>query len=147
MVEDDAAIADTVRDALVGQGYEVRWAPDGGLATEALEQRLPDLVLLDAGLPDVDGFSLCWWIREQHPLLPVIIVTARDADIDVVVGLDAGADDYVTKPFATSVLLARIRANLRATSVPDLEAPIEVGRLRVEPAAYIARVDGEPVEL
>ncbi len=104
-------------------------------------------MLLDAGLPDVDGFSLCRWIREQHPLLPLIIVTARDADIDVVVGLDAGADDYVTKPFATSVLLARIRANLRTASLADPSAPLDLGRLRVEPAAYLARVDGEPVEL
>jgi DNA-binding response OmpR family regulator len=147
MVEDDAAIAETMCTALVGQGYDVRWAADGAVATDALEERTPDLVLLDAGLPDVDGFSLCRWIREQHPLLPVIIVTARDADIDVVVGLDAGADDYVTKPFSTAVLLARIRANLRTTSMTDPEAPIEVGRLIVEPAAYLARVDGASVEL
>jgi DNA-binding response OmpR family regulator len=147
VVEDDSAIAETVRAALVGQGFDVRVAPDGAVATDALAEQVPDLVLLDAGLPDVDGFSLCRWIREQHPLLPVIIVTARDADIDVVVGLDAGADDYVTKPFSTAVLLARIRANLRASSLHDPEAPIEVGRLRVDPPAYLAQVDGESVDL
>jgi DNA-binding response OmpR family regulator len=147
VVEDDAAIAETVRTALVGQGYEVQVAPDGAVATDALAERVPDLLLLDAGLPDVDGFSLCRWIREQHPLLPVIIVTARDADIDVVVGLDAGADDYVTKPFSMAVLLARVRANLRTASLNDSEAPIEIGRLRVEPAAYLTQVDGDPVEL
>jgi DNA-binding response OmpR family regulator len=146
-VEDDAAIAETVRRALVGQGFEVRVASDGAVATDALAERVPDLLLLDAGLPDVDGFSLCRWIREQHPLLPVIIVTARDADIDIVVGLDAGADDYVTKPFSMAVLLARVRANLRTASLNDPEAPIELGRLRIEPAAYLAQVDGDPVEL
>ena len=147
IVEDDESIAGIVRDALTGQGYEVQWAPDGARATDEMERRAPDLVLLDAGLPDIDGFSLCRWIREQHPVLPVIIVTARDADIDVVVGLDAGADDYVTKPFSTSVLLARIRANLRAASLNDPGAPIELGRLRIEPAAYVARVDGVEVDL
>jgi DNA-binding response OmpR family regulator len=146
MIEDDSAIAETVRAALAGHGYAVRWAPDGAVATAALEESTPDLVLLDAGLPDVDGFSLCRWMREQHPALPIIIVTARDADIDVVVGLDAGADDYVTKPFATSVLLARIRANLRMASLNDPETPVDVGRLRVEPAAYLARIDGQPVD-
>jgi DNA-binding response OmpR family regulator len=147
LVEDDVAIADTVRAALSSHGFDVRVAPDGAVATDLLEARLPDLLLLDAGLPDIDGFSLCRWVREQHPLLPIIIVTARDADIDVVVGLDAGADDYVTKPFSTAVLLARIRANLRTASLPDPEAAIEVGRMRVEPAAYLVRVDDRPVEL
>jgi len=147
MVEDDAAIAETVRGALAGRGYEVRWASDGRRATEELETRVHDLVLLDAGLPDVDGFSLCRWIRDLNPLLPVIIVTARDADIDVVVGLDAGANDYVTKPFATSVLLARVRAHLRTAAMGDPEAPIEIGRLRVDRAAYLAWIDGEPIEL
>jgi DNA-binding response OmpR family regulator len=147
LVEDDVAIADTVRAALSSHGFDVSVAPDGAVATDLLEARLPDLLLLDAGLPDIDGFSLCRWVREQHPLLPIIIVTARDADIDVVVGLDAGADDYVTKPFSTAVLLARIRANLRTASLPDPEAAIEVGRMRVEPAAYLVWVDGRPVEL
>jgi DNA-binding response OmpR family regulator len=147
VVEDDAAIAETVRTALVGQGFEVQVAPNGAVATEALATCVPDLLLLDTGLPDVDGFSLCRWIREQHPLMPVIIVTARDADIDIVVGLDAGADDYVTKPFSMAVLLARVRANLRTASLNDPEAPIELGRLRIEPAAYLAQVDDEPVEL
>jgi DNA-binding response OmpR family regulator len=147
LVEDDAAIAESVRTALVGQGYDVAIAPDGAVATDSLSERVPDLLLLDAGLPDVDGFSLCRWIREQHPLLPVIIVTARDAEIDIVVGLDAGADDYVTKPFSMAVLLARVRANMRTASLNDPESPVEVGRLRVEPAAYLAQIDGERVEL
>jgi DNA-binding response OmpR family regulator len=107
---------------------------------------VPDLVLLDAGLPDVDGFTLCRWLREQHRDLPIVLVTARDAEIDIVVGLDAGASDYVTKPFSMNVLLARVRAHLRATAVSPDEA-VEVGALRVDPAAYVATVDGEPVDL
>ena len=107
---------------------------------------VPDLVLLDAGLPDVDGFTFCRWLREQDSDLPIVIVTARDSEIDIVVGLDAGANDYVTKPFSMNVLLARIRAHLRTSNV-HADAPIELRALRVDPAAYLATVDGEPVEL
>ena len=105
------------------------------------------LLLLDAGLPDVDGFSLCRWIREQHPLLPIIIVTARDADIDIVVGLDAGADDYVTKPFSIGSCSPASAPTCALRAERSRSRPIEVGRLRVEPAAYLAQVDGEPVDL
>jgi DNA-binding response OmpR family regulator len=147
VVEDDPAIGDAVTTSLREHGYDVLWARDGAAATDELERAVPELLLLDAGLPDVDGFSLCRWVREQHRTMPIIIVTARDADIDVVVGLDAGADDYVTKPFAMSVLLARIRAQLRGVTTPDPQAPIEIGRLLLDPAAYVAAVDGSPVAL
>ncbi len=147
VVEDDPAIADAVTTSLRQHGYSTTWADNAAQATAALERGTPDLVLLDAGLPDVDGFSLCRWMREQHRNLPILIVTARDADIDVVVGLDAGADDYVTKPFAMNVLLARIRAHLRTITTADPSAVIDLGRLHIDPAAYIARVDGEPVSL
>src|SRR5699024_3354118 len=83
----------------------------------------------------------------NHPDLPIVLVTARDSDIDVVVGLDAGATDYVTKPFSMSVLLARVRAHLRTAESPDQDAPIEFGRLIVEPAAYRATVDGVEIAL
>jgi DNA-binding response OmpR family regulator len=147
VVEDDPAIGDSVTTSLRQHGYDVRWARDGAEATEHLEQTVPELLLLDAGLPDVDGFSLCRWVREQHRSLPIIIVTARDAEIDIVVGLDAGADDYVTKPFSMSVLLARIRAHLRDVVTPDPTAPVTIGRLHLDPAAYLASVDGEVVQL
>jgi DNA-binding response OmpR family regulator len=104
-------------------------------------------VLVDVGLPDVDGFSLCRWLRGVHPDLPIVLVTARDSEIDIVVGLDAGATDYVTKPFSMSVLLARIRAHLRSSDMQDPAAPLQIGRLLVEPAAYRASIDGEPVAL
>lgn len=146
IVEDDISIGTAIRDALEAHGYQPSWFHDGAEATAALERDTPDLVLLDAGLPDVDGFTLCRWLREQHRDLPIIIVTARDADIDIVVGLDAGATDYVTKPFSMTVLLARIRAHLRSSDATDPDAIIEIGTVRIDPAAYVVTDAGEPIE-
>lgn len=146
VVEDDESIGQAVSTSLQSHGYLVQWCTDGASATAAVEATAPDLVLLDAGLPDVDGFTLCRWLREQHRELPIVLVTARHAEIDIVVGLDAGASDYVTKPFSMNVLLARVRAHLRATAVSADEAVV-VGTLRVDPAAYVATVDGQPVDL
>ena len=146
VVEDDESIGQTVTTSLQSHGYLVQWCTDGASATATVEAAVPDLVLLDAGLPDIDGFTLCRWLREQHRDLPILLVTARDAEIDIVVGLDAGANDYVTKPFSMNVLLARVRAHLRATAGSPDDA-VEVGALRVAPAAYVATVDGEPVDL
>lgn len=147
LLEDDAAIGASMRDVLVAQGYDVEWFTTAAAANPTLEDDPPDLVLLDVGLPDIDGFSLCRWLRETYPDLPVVLVTARDSDIDTVVGLDAGATDYVTKPFSMSVLLARVRAHLRSVEFDDPGAPFEVGSLQVEPAAYRASVEGRPVDL
>lgn len=146
LVEDDASIGESVIAALSAQGYSATWYRDATSATRAFDSGIPDLVLLDAGLPDVDGFSLCRWLREQHRDLPVILVTARDAEIDMIVGLDAGATDYVTKPFSINVLLARIRAHLRSVD-EDPDAPIALGSMVVDPGAYVVRVAGEPVDL
>lgn len=147
MIEDDHSIGAAMKTALESHGYAVDWFVNSQDANLVLEENLPDLVLLDAGLPDVDGFTLCRWLREQHHDLPIILVTARDADIDIVVGLDAGATDYVTKPFSMNVLLARIRAHLRPTDNIDTAAAMELGSLRIEPAAYIASVAGTAIEL
>ena len=147
VVEDDESIGRAVRDALTGNGYIAEWCTSGQAATAAVAERTPDLVLLDAGLPDVDGFSWCRWLREQHRDLPVVIVTARDSEIDVIVGLDAGANDYVTKPFSMSVLLARVRAQLRSAPPADVNAPIELGSVRIDPGAYTVTIAGSPVEL
>ena len=147
MVEDDESIGRAVVDALTAHGYLVELCADGAAATAALTDAAADLVLLDAGLPDVDGFTLCRQIRESYPDLPIVLVTARDSEIDVVVGLDAGANDYVTKPFSMNILLARVRAHLRAAEPQDPDAAIELGSLRVEPASYVTTVDGTPVEL
>ena len=147
VVEDDESIGRAVVDALTAHGYLVELCADGAAATAALADAAADLVLLDAGLPDVDGFTLCRQIRESYPDLPIVLVTARDSEIDVVVGLDAGANDYVTKPFSMNILLARVRAHLRAAEPQDPDAAIELGSLRVEPASYVTTVDGTPVEL
>ncbi len=147
MIEDDHSIGATMKAALESHGYVVDWFVNSHDANRVLEENLADLVLLDAGLPDVDGFTLCRWLREQHKDLPIILVTARDADIDIVVGLDAGATDYVTKPFSMNVLLARIRAHLRPTENADPAAAIQLGSLRIEPAAYIASIAGVPIDL
>lgn len=147
VVEDDGSIGRAVRDALQSRGYLVDWCTDGASAAAAVENAVPDLVLLDAGLPDIDGFTLCRWLRQQHRDLPIVLVTARDSEIDMVVGLDAGASDYVTKPFSMNVLLARVRAHLRNVEIPDPNSPIEIGALRVDPAAYVVTVDGRPVDV
>lgn len=147
VVEDDESIGRAMRDALVAQGYLVNWCRDGATATDAIERETPDLVLLDAGLPDLDGFALCRWLRDEHQDLPIVFVTARDSEIDIIVGLDAGASDYVTKPFSMQVLLARVRAHLRASEAIDPMAPIAVGDLLVDPAAYAVSVRGEPIAL
>lgn len=147
LVEDDPSIGQAVGDALTSAGYEVDWQTNGGGATDAFSATVPDLVLLDAGLPDIDGFSLCRWMREQQYELPIVLVTARDSDIDIVVGLDAGASDYVTKPFSMSVLLARVRAHLRSAQQNDAEAAIDIGRVSIDAGAYLATLDGQPVDL
>ncbi len=147
VVEDDATIGSALHDALVAHGYLAEWCVDVRSATASIEAALPDLVLLDAGLPDVDGFTFCRWLRSSYADLPIILVTARDSDIDIVVGLDAGATDYVTKPFSLPVLLARVRAHLRSIPALDPDSPIVVGSMRIDPAAYQVTVDGELVAL
>lgn len=147
VVEDDEAIGSAMVGALLSHGYRVIWHRTGETATDLWESETPDLVLLDAGLPDMDGFTLCRWIREQRRDLPIVLVTARDADIDIVVGLDAGATDYVAKPFSMNVLLARVRAHLRRADSVDPDARIEIGELGIEPSAYTASISGIPVGL
>jgi DNA-binding response OmpR family regulator len=147
LVEDDPDIGSSVQSALAAHGYDAAWSATGAAALRLLEEALPDLVLLDVGLPDIDGLTICRWLRELDRRLPIVLLTARDSDIDVVVGLDAGATDYVTKPFTMSVLLARVRAHLRSADVVGPRASLEVGRLRIEPESYTARVDDEGVDL
>ncbi|MGD9794116.1 MAG: response regulator transcription factor [Acidimicrobiia bacterium] len=147
VVEDDLSIGRSVRDALEPHGYRVEWCTNGVDALAAIERQAPDLILLDVGLPDIDGFTLCRRVRGEHPSLPILLVTARDAEIDIVVGLDAGATDYVTKPFSMNVLLARIRAHLRSIDANDVNSPLVVGDISVDPLAYAVNVRGVPVEL
>ncbi|WP_426571506.1 response regulator transcription factor [Aquihabitans sp. McL0605] len=147
VVEDDAEIGRSLRDALVAHGYDAELVATGAEASTRVEESVPDLLLLDVGLPDIDGFTLCRWVREHDASVPIVLLTARDSEIDTVVGLDAGATDYVTKPFSMAVLLARIRAHLRGADGHDPGSAFDVGALHIDPAGYSARVAGEPVAL
>jgi DNA-binding response OmpR family regulator len=146
LVEDDVAIGTALGDVLTTHGHTVEWCDTAHSALASFEARTPDLVLLDAELPDIDGFTVCRWFRSQQPQLPIVMVTARDSDVHIVVGLDAGASDYVTKPFSTPVLLARIRAHLR-TSISDTTRALVFGELTVDPGAHRVLLDGTDVEL
>ena len=144
LVEDDETIGSTLVRALDAQGYAVEWVRSGGEALESLTG--VDLVLLDLGLPDLDGVEVCRRIRRVDPVLPVVMLTARQSEVDVVIGLDAGAVDYVRKPFALTELLARIRVHLRTVSGSS-DPIVEVGDVRADPAARRAWVADTEVEL
>jgi DNA-binding response OmpR family regulator len=148
LVEDDDAIAAGLARVLDSQGYAVRRLARGGPALAAATD--VDLVVLDLGLPDVDGIDVCRKLRTARPELPILILTARDQELDVVAGLDAGADDYLIKPFRLSELLARVRAHLRrAAAAAPLEQDPEL-RARdvvVDRAARRAWRAGSPLEL
>ena len=137
VIEDDRVIADALVSELASQGYGAQLARTGEDALQLARANPPDAVLLDLGLPDIDGVHVCRSLRRMLPDVPIVILTARDAEIDIVVGLDAGANDYVTKPFSAHVLLARLRAHLRSaapSSPTDLvfdELRIDVGGIRV----------------
>jgi DNA-binding response OmpR family regulator len=144
VVEDDEAIGKSLVQTLLGQGATVDWAQTGSEALR-LAGPITDLVLLDLGLPDIDGVEICRQLRVRYPGLDIIAVTARSEEIDVVVGLDAGADDYITKPFRLAELLARINARLRRQ--PAGAEVISVGSLRVDTGARRCTLDGDEVEL
>ncbi|WP_225938585.1 response regulator transcription factor [Kovacikia minuta] len=112
IVDDEAPLRESLTYTLCKEGYEVATAEDGMSAIKQFHKQVPDLILLDLMLPEVDGMEVCWRIRAFSDV-PIVILTAKDQDIDKVRGLDAGADDYVTKPFNTGELLSRIRAALR----------------------------------
>jgi DNA-binding response OmpR family regulator len=143
LVEDDRDIAEPLARALGREGYEVRGAEDGATALTSVLDDPPDLIVLDVGLPGLSGMDVCRAVRDVQPDLPILMLTARDGELDAVAGLDAGADDYVTKPFRLAELLARIRRMLRRTTAPVSEA----GGVRVDRAARRAWRDGRELEL
>jgi len=146
VVEDDPLLAESLVRALQQQGYGVGHARRGQDADTALRTHHFDLLLLDIGLPDVDGFEVLRRLRARSDATPVLVVTAREAVDERVHGLDLGADDYLTKPFSLSELEARVRALLRRAK-PALAARIVVGGLTVDSAARRAKIDGCAVEL
>ena len=119
VVDDDAPIRRMLDRTLSADGYEVRSAADGGAALAAVEQSVPDLIVLDVAMPGLDGLAVCRRLRRRGLATPVLLLTARDGLADRVEGLDAGADDYVVKPFETEELLARVRALLRRGKQPS----------------------------
>ena len=136
LVEDDDPIARPLAAALTGDGYAVTRVATGAEALAALAEE-PNAVVLDLGLPDMDGVEVCRQVREQLPSVPILMLTARTSEADVVVGLDAGADDYVTKPFRLAELLARLRALLRRSvpAAPREGTVLAVQDVRVDPGA------------
>jgi DNA-binding response OmpR family regulator len=147
VVEDDRDIGPDLVRALVGYGYVAVLAQTGAAALDVVAERRPDLILLDLGLPDLDGVALCRQLRACASDPVIVVLTARGEELDVVVGLDAGADDYLIKPFRLTELLARLRAHLRRRSSTGSDAGIVVGRLHVDGAARRASVDGRELVL
>ncbi|MEP7202026.1 MAG: response regulator transcription factor [Ilumatobacteraceae bacterium] len=134
IVEDDERIGSTLLRALQGNEYDAAWEQSGLAAIAAAEKSRPDLVLLDLGLPDIDGLDVCRRIHSADPTIDIVMLTARYEELDIVVGLDAGAIDYITKPFKLAELLARIRAQLRRTE-PRSAAGTTAGDVVIDTAA------------
>jgi DNA-binding response OmpR family regulator len=146
LVEDDPTIRQMTQLALERDGFAVATANDGAGGLQAFRSQPPDLVILDVMLPGVDGVSVCRTIRE-HSVVPIVMLTARTDPVDVVLGLEAGADDYVTKPFEPSILAARLRAVLRRAARHDASPVLRVGELEIDRDGMDVRVAGEPVSL
>jgi DNA-binding response OmpR family regulator len=143
LIEDEDAIADPLAEGLRREGFDVERVATGAEALEAAE---PDVVLLDVGLPDTDGFSLCRELRGRSEV-PIIMVTAKGEEIDRVVGLEVGADDYIVKPFGFRELIARIRAVTRRQSGRQTRAAVQFGPLVVDTRSRHVTVDGREVDL
>ncbi|MBC7619990.1 MAG: response regulator, partial [Candidatus Saccharibacteria bacterium] len=144
LVEDDPMIGETVLDVLRAEHFAVDWVKDGLMADTALRTGHYDLVLLDLGLPQRDGLDVLQALRQRKDTTPVLVVTARDAVADRIKGLDAGADDYVLKPYDIDELLARIRALTRRTT-GRADPVLEVHGLSLNPATHEATRDGQAI--
>ena len=151
IVEDEADIRELLRYNLEREGFQVFECGSADDAKKFLTRRLPDLVILDLMLPGTDGYAFCRMLRadERTAEIPVIMVTARDEEADIVAGLEVGADDYLTKPFSARVLMARVRAVLRraAAESEDGEGVLSHGVIEIDRTYHTAKVNGEPVAL
>lgn len=153
VVDDEKPIADILQFNLVKEGYQVICAYDGDEALEIIEREQPDLMLLDIMLPKRDGMEVCREVRKKYDF-PIIMLTAKGSEIDKVLGLEMGADDYVTKPFSTRELIARVKANMRRLQISaqpeeakEETNDIVVGSLIIQPDAYLVLKRGETIEL
>ncbi len=146
VVEDDVEIAEPLVRTLQSEGYTVAHVEDGATALTLIEETHPDVVVLDLGLPVVDGLDVCRTVRERGDDVPILILTARSSELDLVVGLDAGADDYLEKPFRSSELLARLRALLRRSAGVTGDV-LTSGDLYLDAKSRLCRVESEIIGL
>jgi two-component system response regulator ChvI len=152
VVEDEETIREGICAALSREGYEPQPFDDGRAAWETFDGRLPDLAVLDIGVPRMDGLELCRRLRARSERLPIIFVTSRDDEIDRIVGLEIGADDYLCKPFSMRELMVRVKALLRRASSADVTRSaaddiVSVGELRIDPVALAVSWKGRVVPL
>ena len=145
IIDDDAALLDVLAMSFEDAGHEVTTASDGVEGLQRVAQRRPDLVLSDVNMPRLDGFGLAMRLREAGDEIPLILLTSRDGEIDQALGLDLGADDYVTKPFSTRVLLARVGALLRRQAPRAQEPARRVGELEVDAERLSLRWRGQGI--
>ena len=146
IVEDEPTIADTLTYALQTEGFQTQWVTHGQEALNIVSEVPPALILLDVGLPDMSGFDVCREIRKESNL-PIIFITARSEDVDCVVGLELGGDDYVVKPFSPRVLTARVRARLRVASAPETEQRPHTHGFQVDADGYDVRLADQALGL
>ena len=148
VIEDEESFRDALQFMLSREGFDVILAPNGAEGMKLFDAKNPDIVLLDLMLPEVSGTEVCKYIRSKSST-PVIMLTAKDTEIDKVVGLELGADDYVTKPFSTRELLARIKAVLRRGGEFEVDSigTIELGPVRMDVERHALTVDGNPVSI
>jgi two-component system response regulator RegX3 len=148
VVEDEESFSEALAFMLKREGYEVEVAGDGNLAMELFDRHGADLILLDLMLPGLSGLEVCRLVRTKSSV-PIIMLTAKDGEIDKVVGLELGADDYVTKPFSSRELLARVRAVLRRNGEPEdlVPAATEAGPVRIDADRHVVRVRGDIVPM
>ncbi|MDD4103022.1 MAG: response regulator [Kiritimatiellae bacterium] len=151
IVEDDADIRELLRYNLEREGFKLHECGSAEEAKAFLARRLPDLVILDLMLPGSDGYAFCRMMRadERTAKIPVIMVTARDEDADIVAGLEVGADDYITKPFSSRILSARVRAGLRRSAVEpeDGQDILTRGLIEIDRAHHVAKIEGKALVL
>lgn len=149
IVEDEQTLARAVRFALEREGFRALHAGDGRVALELFERERPDAIILDLMLPEIDGLEVCRSVR-RHSTVPILMLSARAEEFDRVLGLELGADDYLTKPFSMRELVARVRALLRRADVSRVEhtgQPVIVGPLRLDPEQRAVSLAGQPVSL
>ena len=153
VVEDERNIVDILTFNLIREGYETLEALDGAAGLKLALDEDPDLILLDLMLPKMDGFEVCRTLREQGRATPIIMLTAREEETDKVLGLELGADDYITKPFSMRELLARVKSNIRRSEMLSQAAPksaanrLDFGRLQLDTDTMLVYKDGSPLDL